>query len=98
MNSIVVMLLAFLWGLLLGLAYFGGLWLTLQALVNRASKHVGLIFLSFVLRLTLALAGMWIVLKINPLAFFITLASFLMVRPFLTMTMRRTLSGEEIWR
>ena len=89
MDNGFLILMAFLWGLLLGVFYFGGLWLTVRLLPKMASRQGSCIVLSFVLRLVLALAGMGIVLKVNPVAFFVTLTSFLMVRPLLTMTLRQ---------
>ncbi len=86
----ILILMAFLWGLLLGVFYFGGLWLTVRVLPRMVSRQGSCLILSFALRLVLALAGMAIVLKISPVAFFVTLTSFLMVRPLLTMTMGRT--------
>lgn len=90
MDNGILILMALLWGLLLGLFYFGGLWLTVRTLPRMASRQGRFLILSFSLRLVLALAGTAIVLKISPVAFFVTLTSFLMVRPLVTMTMGRT--------
>ena len=89
MISGTLMFLAFFWGLLLAVFYFGGLWLTVRHLPRRASRHGIWLFSSFFLRVLPVLAGMGIVLKLNPMAFFITLGSFFIVRPVLVRTLGR---------
>lgn len=84
-----MMLLAVFWGLLLAVFYFGGLWLTVRHLPRMASRHGIWLFLSFFLRVLPVLAGMGIVLKLNPVAFFIAFGSFFMARPVLTRTLGR---------
>jgi F1F0 ATPase subunit 2 len=68
-----------LWGAVLGIFYFGGLWLTVQFL-PRSSRPFTHWFFSFVGRLSLSLVGMWVVLQKDGVAFFITLTVFFGVR------------------
>ena len=89
MNNGVLLLMALFWGLFLGVFYFGGLWLTVRRLPRMNSGQGVWLFFSFLTRILLVLAGMWIVLQENPMAFFIALLSFFMVRPVLTKTAGR---------
>lgn len=73
------LVLAFLWGAFLGLVYFGGLWLTLKRALGKRRFRRWLAA-SFVSRLTAVLAGFWLVLRMDPVAFFFTLAGFFLVR------------------
>ena len=59
MTETLLLLLAFPGGLLLGMFFYGGLWLTVQK--GLASPRPGLWFMaSFVLRTTIAVAGFFI--------------------------------------
>ena len=79
MSNEFVWILAFIWGILLGGFYFGGLWLTVCRLpVVKYPRRLWLT--SFILRLLPTLLGMWAVLKVNYAAFFVTLATFFTVR------------------
>jgi F1F0 ATPase subunit 2 len=71
--------MAFLWGLFLGVGYFGGLWVTARCLPGQ-SRPQTFWFFSFILRLILAMIGMWFVLERSTIAFLVTLAAFMMVR------------------
>lgn len=74
------------WGLILGLVYFGGLWLTVRRLAVSAHPH-RLWTLSFALRMALLLTGVWPLLLLareTPLAPFVGLAGILAVRLLLT--------------
>jgi F1F0 ATPase subunit 2 len=73
------LLIGCLWGMILGITYFGGLWVTVR-LVPRVSNPKILLFASFILRMALLLAGIWIVLRAGPLAFAATLGAILLVR------------------
>ena len=75
--------LAFLWGILLGSFYFGGLWLTVKALPLKKRPKRWLA-VSYILRLAGALAGFWVVIYKGASAFFFTLAAFFLVRVVLT--------------
>ena len=76
-------ILAFLWGIFLGVFYFGGLWLTVSAL-PRKKRPKRWLAVSYVLRLAGALAGFWIIIYKGGSAFFFTLAAFFLVRVTLT--------------
>jgi F1F0 ATPase subunit 2 len=83
------MIFAFLWGLFLALMFFGGLWLTVRILPRMGCRReIGLCF-SFFLRVLLVLAGMGILVKSNPLAFFIAFGSFMLARPVLVRSFAR---------
>jgi len=73
------LLIGSLWGLALGIFYFGGLWITVR-LVPKVSHPKKLLFISFVLRISLVLAGLWLVLRLHSLHFLATLAAFFLVR------------------
>ena len=72
-------LYGFLWGLVLGLFYFGGLWMTLRALPQKERPKLWLA-VSYMVRLAGAMAGFWIVVQKDLMAFFFTLAAFFLVR------------------
>ncbi|BBO85812.1 ATP synthase subunit I [Desulfosarcina ovata] len=75
--------LAFLWGAFLGLLYFGGLWLTVKTALDKRRPGRWLA-ISAIVRLATVLSGFWIVLRMDPAAFFFTLAGFFLVRIALT--------------
>lgn len=74
---------ACLWGLFLGMYYFGGLWITVR-LIPRSSRPRALLFASFLARLIGALLGFWFALRNGPLLFIVTLAGFFLVRHLMT--------------
>jgi F1F0 ATPase subunit 2 len=80
--------LAFLWGAVLGLFYFGGLWLTLKMMHRKKSPKRWLVF-SYILRVTGALAGFWVVVQKDPGAFLFTFLAFFAVRIILTRVLGR---------
>jgi len=84
--------LAFLWGAFLGLIYFGGLWLTVKTAPDKR-RPVRWLAISFVARMTVALAGFWIILRMNPAALFLALAGFFLVRIVLTRMLGRKSKG-----
>jgi len=60
MNEISNLIWAFIVGLLLGILFFGGLWITVKKIIN--SKTPGLLMVgSFVLRITIVLAGFYFI-------------------------------------
>jgi len=70
---------ALFWGLFLGVFYFGGLWLTVRKLpVSRKPKTLWLT--SFMLRLTVLLSGLWLVLRLDMIAFAIAFISVMAAR------------------
>ncbi|EFK07236.1 F1/F0 ATPase, Methanosarcina type, subunit 2 [delta proteobacterium NaphS2] len=83
-NDVIYWGLAFLWGVLLGSLYFGGLWITLRKMPEKKKKKRWLA-LSYILRLCVALVGFWIVIELKgPPAFFFTLAGFFLTRFVMT--------------
>jgi len=84
------LVLAFAWGALLGLFYFGGLWLTLKSL-TRLSRPRAAFFASYALRVAAALSGMGLALNQGPTALFHTLAAFFGVRVVMTGKVGRAL-------
>ena len=85
--------LALLWGAFLGLFYFGGLWVTLLY-VRRTGNPKLWLGISFVVRLSLALAGLWLVVREDPGAFLVALAAFFIIRTILTRTLGRENRGK----
>ncbi|MBW2707878.1 MAG: ATP synthase subunit I [Deltaproteobacteria bacterium] len=85
--------LAFLWGAALGLFYFGGLWLTLKTMVRERQPKRRLL-ISYAVRLTGALAGFWLVVRKDPVAFLFTLLAFFLIRIILTRILGRKNGGE----
>ena len=75
--------LAFLWGVILGLFYFGGLWVTLKMMSRKERPKRWLAF-SYMVRLAGALAGFWVVVQKDPMAFIFTFMAFFVVRIILT--------------
>lgn len=82
-DNFILLFLAFLWGTVLGLFYFGGLWLTLKTVLGKRRPGRWLA-ISVVARLAVVLSGFWIILRQGPTAFFLTLAGFFLVRIVLT--------------
>ena len=82
-GSHVLWVLAIVWGVLLGLLYFGGLWTTVRRLPG-VSRPKTLLVSSFLVRLALVLAGMWWILQSDLVAFFLCLLSFFLVRVVMT--------------
>jgi len=74
--------LALLWGLALGLFYFGGLLWTLRIFTQKARPKL-LFGLSFLIRTFLIMLFFWITVEKDIRAFFITFAGFLLMRFFL---------------
>lgn len=80
-------------GTLLGAAYFGGLWLTVRRVLDRASPGP-LALVSYLLRLGVLGAGLWAVVRLAGVgALFAALVGILMVRHLL---IRRLAPGAEI--
>ncbi len=77
------LLLAVLAGGILGLVYFGGLWLTVSAM-QRVRSPALLFVGSFVLRMSLAVAGFWLVMAGQWERAAACLAGFVAVRIVLT--------------
>ncbi len=84
--------LAFLWGVVLGLFYFGGLWFTLKAMPRKEKPKRWLAF-SYILRLAGALCGFWLVVQKDVMAFMFTLLAFFGVRMVLIRTLKQ--KGDE---
>ena len=80
--------LAFLWGAVLGLFYFGGLWLTLK-MMHRKERPKRWLAFSYILRVAGALAGFWVVVQKDPGAFLFTFLAFFAVRIILTRVLGR---------
>jgi len=74
---------ALLWGGVLGLFHFGGLWWTLRRLPAKPRPKLWLGF-SFLARMAGVILGFWVVLRADLRAFFVTLGAFFIVRIILT--------------
>ena len=81
MNEITYMVFAWVCGILLGIVFFGGLWLTVKKGVN--SKTPALWFLaSFILRIAIVLTGFYYVSQGHWQRLLICLFGFLIARIF----------------
>jgi len=84
MNAFAINLpLSALAGLLLGLFYFGGLWLTVRKIPGSAKRGI-LVLGSFVVRLLVTLCGMYLVMDGKWERLVACLAGFLVMRIVLT--------------
>ncbi|MCB2148079.1 MAG: ATP synthase subunit I [Deltaproteobacteria bacterium] len=81
-----------LWGAFLGLFYFGGLWMTLKTTLGKPRPEYRLAA-SLIVRLAVALAGFWLVMRMELSLFFFTLAGFFLVRIVLTRVLGRGNGG-----
>jgi F1F0 ATPase subunit 2 len=85
--------LAVIGGVLLGLLYFGGLWMTLQY-ITRTNRPKTLLGMSLIIRVCLVMVGFWIIVRKDPMLFMVTFAAFLMTRVILTRTLGRGSRGQ----
>ena len=74
--------LALVWGLALGLFYFGGLWWTLRIFTKKARPRLWF-GLSFLIRTFVVMLFFWITVEKDIIAFFITFVGFFLMRFFL---------------
>jgi F1F0 ATPase subunit 2 len=82
MNHALALVLALMAGLALGLWYFGGLWLTVQRLPG--ARNPGFLSLvSLIIRLSLTLAGFYLVMAGRWERLLVCLAGFLLMRTVL---------------
>ncbi|NJB68077.1 F1F0 ATPase subunit 2 [Desulfobaculum xiamenense] len=86
--------LALGWGGLIGVVYFGGLWLSLRGLAGRARPRAAFAA-AYVVRLSLALAGFWSALALGPLALAASMVGFVAVRGVMV---RRLGAGVRAWK
>ena len=68
-----------LWGMLLGLFYFGGLWLTVRSIQKVKRPHL-LLLLSFLLRFSVAAMCITLIVRLNSPVLWPTLVSFFVTR------------------
>ncbi|MGW8161815.1 MAG: N-ATPase subunit AtpR [Desulfobulbales bacterium] len=73
------LILGAVWGTILGLFYFGGLWFTVCR-VQKIKRPQRFLLVSFLLRLSVLLPCFWLVLKHDLILFGITLLFFLLIR------------------
>lgn len=79
MNEIPTMILIFTAGVILGILFFGGLWLTVKKAVT-STKPALLILGSFVLRIALVLLGFYFIAAGNWQKLLMALAGFIVSR------------------
>ncbi len=85
---------ALLWGVLLCLFFYGGLWLSVRSLGGKG-KPRRFLWLSFLLRLVLTAAGFWAVLRLGLPALAAALLSFSLLRLWLVPALGRSLPPEK---
>jgi len=78
--------LAAMWGLGIGGFYFYGLWWTLAGL-SKSTKPGRWLGISYMVRVSVAMLGFWLVVRNDLICFFITLATFFLMRFILTRTL-----------
>ncbi|MDJ0616751.1 MAG: ATP synthase subunit I [Calothrix sp. MO_192.B10] len=82
-GNLVLLAVALLAGIVLGLLYFGGLWITVNKLPT-ASNPLQLTLLSFIARLGICLAFLYLIIvegkAYAPLNAFVFIVTFLLVR------------------
>lgn len=83
MTQPLVLCLSLIWGALVGLGFFGGLWLTVRALPKSARPHL-LWSGSFAARLALLCAGFALLLRFGALATLMGACGLLLTRLALT--------------
>ncbi len=74
--------LSVLVGVLLGIFYFGGLWLTLQKITGSTYPYL-LVLLSFLVRATVVLAGFYLLLRADWYYLLASLVGFIVARTVL---------------
>jgi F1F0 ATPase subunit 2 len=82
MNEIINMLPSLVAGAVLGIIFFGGLWLTIKKALH--SKKVALLFVvSFILRMAIVLVGLYYASQNSWQKMLVCLAGFLIARTFM---------------
>jgi len=93
MNDILIMILVFIAGLLLGTLFFGGLWLTVKKAVT--SKKPALIILgSFVFRISITLVGFYFLGAGNLQRLLLALLGFISAR-FLVIYFTKSIDAKQ---
>lgn len=88
MNELINMLPSLLAGIILGLIFFGGLWLTIQK--GLRSKNSALIFAgSFIIRIAIILSGFYFVVQYGWKNLLVCLLGFLIARIAVTRMTKR---------
>ena len=95
MNEIINIVPAFFAGIILGILFFGGLWLTIQK--GMRTKYPSLVFMaSFVLRISVTLAGFYFVCSNSWEKMITCLAGFIIARMIITRYVRKNESSNLI--
>lgn len=84
------MITALLFGICLGAVYFGGLWMTVKLLPAVQRLTLVIIVVSYLIRITLTMAGFYYILVIDWKQFVSCAIGFILVRQLI---MRRVRSG-----
>lgn len=85
---------AFAAGMLLGIFYFGILWLTVRAVRNLRRSRLPLVYASFVVRLAVVFVAMYIIMDGRMERLIAALFGLLLVRPFMMERVRSTLNSQ----
>ena len=81
--DIVMYCIAAVWGIILSVFYFGGLYQTLKIAAG-SQKIKSILLISFLIRTVLVLAGFWFILKFNMNSFIISFIAFIITRFIIT--------------
>jgi len=87
------LVLGAVWGMLLGLFYFGSLWFTVRK-VHRVGRPYWYLLTSFIVRSAVTLLGFWLVLQHDPLQWFSALLFFILPRLVIAALLRRPDRGD----
>lgn len=98
MNEVIGLLPALFAGVILGIIFFGGLWLTIQK--GLRSKRSGLVFMgSFIVRMAIIVLGFYYVGADNWQKMLVCLGGFLLARIVITrITQKQILSRKTLIR
>lgn len=80
MNEVLNLILVLLIGLLLGIVFYGGLWLTVKMTLNKPNPGLWLL-LSFVLRMAVVLVGLYAISGKDWKAMLVGLFGVIIARP-----------------
>lgn len=82
MNSLMTISAGLVWGGLLSLIHFGGLWLSLTVM-PRVARPMQWFYGGLLVRYGLTLTGMWLALKVGPVAVMAACTGFYLMRMIL---------------
>lgn len=96
MNDMLILVLTFMSGMILGVLYFSGLWFTVQY-IHHGKHPTFWLVTSLILRMTLLLTAFYLILSYGHWGHLLAaLAGFVIFRIFSTRSMRRQVSSSGV--